>query len=497
MKSFLSFDVGTTSMKCLLLNEKFNEIFFDEIEYSLLTPQENIVELNPEVYYETLCNCIKKMIDSGVDKNNITSLTITTQGETLIPIDVDGNALRNAIVWIDARAEKEAEYIKSRIDSDEIYKTTGIGEINGAVPIAKLLWLYKNERELYDKTYKFMLLEDYLIFRLTGKAVTEKSLVSSTAWFDINNEEYYQKMFDVCNIDVNKLPTVLNCGEIVATINEKASNETGLSTKTVVVTGAMDQISSAIGAGNVKSGIITETTGTALVVGATVSKPNFDNPSKVTVYKHFNHEFMYMSYCNTAGIVLKWFRDELMTKLKDEAVALGKPTYAIIDDLAKEAPTGSNGVITLPHFAGKDGCHKAKGVIFGLTLGTKLSDIARSVLESVGCMLNELIDGIEKTGAEVTEIRSLGGGAKSEIWCEIKAGITNKRILSTSYAQTTALGAAMLGAVATGMYQTIDDAISAAEIGYKVFEPQNKEARSYKKVYNKYSELYEVLNKVF
>lgn len=497
LKHFLSFDVGTTSMKCLLFDESFREVFFEEREYTLLTPAENIVELPANVYYDTLCACVRKMLSCGISASDVASITITTQGETLIPIDSDGNALSNAIVWIDGRAERQAEYINSKISIDEIYRTTGLSEINGAVPAAKLMWIRENKRDVYDKTYKFMLIEDYLIYKLTGRAVSEQSIVSSTAWFDIVNETYYDKLLSVCELDKEKLPEVLPCGEVVGNITDKASAETGLLVETVVVSGAMDQVSSAIGAGNVKNGIVTETTGTALVVGVTADKPNFDNPSKVTIYKHFNHGYLYMPYCTTAGIVLKWFRDELMQKLKLDAKEKGVSVYALIDELAKEAPAGSHGLVTLPHFAGKAGNSRAVGAVYGITLGTRLSDVARSVLESIGAMLCETIADVEAAGVEVLEIRSLGGGASSDIWCEIKAGITEKKIQRTTYVQTTALGAAILGSVAVGAYSSVDEAIAACGVSYNEFLPKSEDVAAYKKVYEKYLELYKALDKVF
>ena len=497
MKYFLSFDVGTTSMKCLLFDERFNEVFFDEREYTLETPQEDMVELDANIYYDVLCECIKKLAKTGIDTKSIKTITFTTQGETLIPIDKNGEPLRKAIVWIDQRAEKEAEFIKSQLSDDEIYRTTGLGEINGAVPMAKLMWIHKNEREIYDKTYKFMLLEDYLIYKLTQKAVTEQSIVSSTAWFDIINEKYYQKMLDICGIDINKLPDISDCGKIVDKVTLKAAVETGLSIDTVVVTGAMDQVSSAIGAGNINEGIVTETTGTALVVGVTADKPDFDNASRITIYKHFNHKYLYMPYCNTAGIVLKWFRDCFMVHLKKEAKEKGVSVYSLIDKLAESSKAGSNGIVVLPHFAGKADNQNAKGAIYGLTLGTKLCDISRGVLEAIGCMLYELLHDIEKTGVEISEIRALGGGATSDIWCSIKAGITQKTILRTTYVQTTALGAAILGSVAVGEYSSVEEALKTVDVKYTEFKPIKEEISSYKKLYEKYSELYEVLDKIF
>ncbi len=500
MQYFLTFDVGTTSMKCLLFDENFKEVFFDETEYSLLTPAQDIVEIDPDIYFDTLCGSTNKIANLGINIDDIAAITITTQGETLIPINNAGKPLRNAIVWIDGRATAEAEEIRSRIASNEIYRTTGLGEINGCVPAAKLLWIYKNERNVYDNTYKFMLLEDYLIYRLTGKTVTEQSLISSTAWFDIVNECYYDKMLEVCSIDRDKLPEILPCGEKVAELTCDAAKQTGLSQKTIVVTGAMDQVSSAIGAGNICDGIVTETTGTALVAGATASQPDFSGDPAITIYKHFNHGYLYMPYCNTAGIVLKWFRDELMKELKREAKESGISSYALIDEIASESKAGSNGVVVLPHFAGRGVTtpnDKTKGVIYGITLGTKLSDIARSVLESVACMLKELVDSFEKQGINVTEIRSLGGGANSDLWCEIKSGICNKNIMRSSYAQTTALGAAILGATAIGRYTSVEEAVKMADLGFTKFEPKTEDLTAYKKVSEKYYELYDALDKVF
>ena len=204
-----------------------------------------------------------------------------------------------------------------------------------------------------------------------------------------------------------------------------------------------------------------------------------------------------MPYTNTAGIVLKWFRDTFLSDLKKRAKEQGVSAYKLIDELAQSSPAGSNGIVTLPHFAGKTGIERAKGVIYGINLSTALSDIVRSVLESIGCMLFELISEIEKMGVDVCEIRSLGGGGASDIWCEIKAGITSKKIMRTTYVQTTALGAAILGSVAIGTYDTVKDALCVASLKYDEFLPKSEDVSLYKQIYDKYKELYDALKIVF
>ena len=242
MKNILSFDVGTTAMKCIVYDSDFKELFYSNKEYNLNTKNEGIAELDAEVYFNTFLNSINDISEYGINLTDIGSIVFTTQGETLIPVDKNGNALSPAIVWLDTRAADEAAYIKSRIDRQQMYSTTGLCDIDGALPAAKILWLSKNQSEIYNNTYKILLLEDYLIYRLTGKFVSEKSLQSSTGWYDIVNDRIYEDMLKTCNIPAEKLPDILPCGTVVGTVHK----EFGFAKDTVVVTGAMDQISSAV-----------------------------------------------------------------------------------------------------------------------------------------------------------------------------------------------------------------------------------------------------------
>ena len=495
MKYFLAFDVGTTSMKCILYDMDFNEVFVDNEEYSLLTPENNVVEIESDTYFDVFIKSVKKIWDEGINPDDVLSITFTTQGETLVAVDESGKALTNAIVWLDSRAEEEAEFIKSKISPDEFYSVTGLGGIDGALPMAKLMWLLRNKPDVYEKTHKFLLLEDYLIFKLSGKFVTEMSLLSSTGWFNIVNEKYHKKFLDICNISEEKLPDILHCGERIGNVAEEAAKLCGLSTDTVLVSGAMDQVASAIGAGNICEGVVTETTGTALVVGATVKEPDFSSNIKTTVYKHFDDKFLYMPYCPTAGIVLKWFKDTLMGELKAEAEKHGKSSYTLIDELAEEANPGCDGVMCLPHFSGKDGAENVKGAFVGITLKTGKAELSRSVLEGIACMLNEQIEILLKTGLEIKEIRSLGGGSYSDIWAKIKASVCNVDIVRTKVAQSTALGAAILGAVALGVYPSVEEAHIKVVTDERITKPVKEETLIYKEVYKEYNKYYEVLSK--
>lgn len=357
----------------------------------------------------------------------------------MIPVDKDGRELSKAIVWLDTRAEAEADIIQEQIPADVLYKTTGLGGIDGALPAAKVLWMYRNEPDLYEKTHKFLLLEDYLIYRLTGKYVSEKSLQSSTGWYDITGDTFYDRMLEVCKIDIDKLPEVLPCGVFVGTVASEIAAACGLSEKTIITTGAMDQISSAIGVGNVGEGMCTETTGTALVVGATTANPMFDENNPITVYKHFDDKFIYMPYSNTAGMTLKWFKDKVMPYAAKEAEEHGISVYDVVTKNAATSPAGSKGVI-------------------------------------------------------MNELYSLGGGSYSSLWCQIKADVCKKKIVCNDYAETTSLGAAILGAVAVGQYTDVTEALKVLRITKKEFMPIESNFEAYDKGYERYKKYLKIYN---
>lgn len=497
MKYYLAFDVGTTAMKCILFDKDFNEAASTSKEYSLIIGSSGMTELDAEKYYSTFCECVGEIVGRGYNPKDIRSVTFTTQGETFVCVDECGKPLMRAIVWLDSRAAAEAEYIRDCIGDKKLYSKTGLWQPDGALPLAKALYIKKNQPEIYRKTYKVMLLEDYLIFRLTGRYVTEKSLVSSTGWYDIIGDEYYDAALGLCEIPKDKFPEVLPCGTVAGCVSDK---KCGLSENTLVVCGAMDQICSAIGSGNISDGIVTETTGTALVLGATVDKPVFDSENPITIYRHFNDKYIYMPYCNTAGIVLKWFKETIAAEICAKAEKSGISAYQMIDEYAETAECGSGGVIMLPHFGGKSTPEimpNASGAFMGLTLKTTLGDMTRSVLEGIAYMLREMLEQLKKKGVAADKILSMGGGANSRIWGEIKASVCGMHIEVNRYGETTALGAAILGAVACGEYGSVQGAVQCMTGGGEIIEPNTEWKAEYEKIFIKFKEIYKLLKPIF
>lgn len=461
MKYLLGIDVGTTSLKAALFDENAVCVKSVTKDYTLETKGDR-VEFESSEYVR-----LTKEAISEISKDfSIYALSIDTQCETLILTDEAGKPLRNAIVWLDNRAAEQAEKIKEHFGEKKVYEVTGQPEITATWPSSKLLWVKENEPDIFEKTKKVFLLEDYLLYALTGRFVTEPTLQSSTIYFDIKKKIWWDEMLDFIGADKSILPEIVPCGTVIGEYE-------GIK----VVTGAIDQIAGAIGAGVIKKGIISEMTGTTMVVFVpSDSVPEYAPESKIPCHINYDGKYCLLAWTPTAGIALKWFKNNFCENF----------SFKELDGLAKDIAPGSAGLTFLPYLCGATMPKynpNAKGALYGLTMEHTRGHFVRSILESVACMLKESLDYIK---ADCDEIRTMGGGAGSPLWCKIKADMTGKTLVTLENEETACLGSAILAGTATGVYESIEKACDIAVKKNKVYAPGGDD---YTDCYNRYLEL--------
>ena len=461
----LGIDFGTTSVKAVLFDEKLNELATFSEEYTLNT-RGNIVELVPEKYWELLQNALKKVRE----KAEVHCLAIDTQCETLILTDEDGTPVRDAIVWLDNRATKEAEDLEKRFGRKLVYEVTGQPEVTATWPACKLLWVKRNEPEVWAKTRKIFLLEDYLLYRLTGEFVTEKTLQSSTIYFDIHHDSWWKEMLDEIGVEESMLPALLDSAKPVGEYE-------GIK----IVTSAMDQVAAAVGAGVIHKGIVSVMTGTTMAIYLpTDAAPEFDPDSFVPCHYSFDGKFCLLSWSPTAGLALKWFRETFLDKYSFEELSA----------MADKIPVGSDGLTFLPYLCGSTMPKynpDARGSFTGLTPEHTSAHFVRAIMESVACMLKSNLDYL---AVPVEEIRIMGGGAKSPVWCQMKADITGKRLVTLKNKETACLGSAILAGVGTGVFASVEEACAQILTG-KEYKPSGND---YTETYLKFEQADNVLN---
>lgn len=500
----MGIDLGTSTLKVAIFDFSGKGIAFDSAEYQLSYPNKDLVENDIEKYWQTIVGLIKftlmKMEDSP---SKILALSLSSQGETIVPVDSKISPLRPAIVWLDGRSEEEAKQIAKDIDVDKLFEITGMPSSDPSWPAARIKWLMNNELDVFTKAYKFLLLEDYITFKLTGKIFGESTVYNTSYYYDITKLDYYDPMLDYLNISRSKLPEVLLPGTIVGNISKKASVVTGLNTSTQFVTGAMDQLAGAVGAGNIKSGIATETTGTAFAMVVTIDKPIIDLVCRIPCQLHVvKDKYCLLPYSMTGGIVLKWFKDNFYNfeEKKLKKLKRGKSIYNIMTKEAKNISPGCDGLIILPHLSGAfipENNPDARGVFFSIGLNHRKSHFVRAILESIGFMLRNDLELFSKIDIKVDKLISLGGGAKSKFWCQIKADITGKEINILENSETAVLGAAIIAGVGVGVYNNYDRAVKNIVKLKEKFHPNNNLKEIYDKYFLKYKNLYENLKSSF
>jgi xylulokinase len=500
-KYTLALDLGTTAIKVAVVDMNGKIVSLATREYKLLTPDLLSVELPVDTYWEAFKAGVRKVLaKTGILSNSLVCLGISAQGETLIIVDKNGNPLRNAIVWMDNRAQKEAAELAMVFPPAITCKITGQVSIVPTWPASKLLWIKNHEPENFRKIYKVLLIEDYFIYRLTGKFACEGSLVCSTAYWDITTKKWWPEMLGYLGITDSQLPDIYEPGEVVAGIKTDVAKELGVSEKMTICTGALDQAAGTIGAGNIVPGLFSENTGAALAICATVTEPFVDPSYQIPCHYHGIRN-LYMAHTfTTGGVALKWFRDSFCDLELILSTHSGLDSYYLMDQEVKPIPSGSEGLVMLPHLQGSmapDANPKARGVYFGITMKHNRAHFIRAVMESIGYIVMRNIEAINALGIPVTEVRVLGGGSKSAVWNQIKADITGRVIWTTDNADAACLGAAILSGVSCGIFSGIKDAVSKMVHLKQRFEPDMNNHKVYQKLFDQYKHLYTALCPLF
>ena len=500
--SILSLDLGTTAIKTAIISEDGEVLATSVNEYTLLSPRPSEVELPVEVYWSSFKNSLREVLEkSGVSPKDISVMGMSVQGETFVPVDRDGRALCNAIVWLDNRAQEEAAILNQEFPRATTYKITGQVSIVPTWPAAKLLWLKNHRRDIFDKADKFLLLEDYFIYRLTGKYVAEGSLLSSTVYWDIGTRAWWPEMLDRLGIEESRLPEIRESGEIVGPILPDVASELGLSQGMLVSTGALDQAAGAIGVGNVRPGLFSENTGAALAICATLDQP-FMDPNFAMPCHYHGIPGLYMAHTFTSGgMVLKWLRDKFFGAEMDVAQNLGEDSYDLLGRAAQTVPAGCDGLVMLPHLEGAmapEDNPKARGVFFGFSLHHGKPHFVRATMESIAYIVRRNVEVLKRLDIPVNEVICLGGGSKSPLWNQIKADVLNTKVVTTKNDQNAAcLGAAFIAGKGAGIYSDLNEAIYKSVAKAREYTPIKENLQVYDRGYARYVALYEHLVDVF
>lgn len=483
MKYYLGIDIGTSGTKTVCFNELGEAMTSKSYAYDMTVPKLGYAEENPLDWFAATKKTIKEVTEEGY---LISGIGLSGQMHGLVLLDKDDHILRPSIIWCDNRAINEAEDLVHNFGNGKMQKITG----NPVIPsftLSKLLWVKKNEPELYKKIDKIMLPKDYVRYALTGSFSTEYSDASGMQLLDINQKCFSKEILDYMDLSLDMLPKLLESSEISGYIKKDLASELGLSEICFVVGGAGDQAAAAIGNGIIERGDLSLVLGSSGVVFSPIHKEDVkDNPLQVFMHAVPN-TYHIMGVTNGCGLSYKWLKETLFEK----------ENYNTLNEKANSSKPLANGLIYLPYLNGERTPHLdpyATGTFIGIRQNTKDSDIIRAVLEGVSYSLKDCYSLIPK---QKYHIRAAGGGSKGNLWRTILASTLNTSIERIVQDEGGALGVAILAMVADHIYPSIKAATDKIIKVLDITEPNVDWVEPYSKGYELYKEAYLSLKKYY
>lgn len=497
----LGVDIGTSGTKTVLFSEDGVPVSSATYEYPLYTPQNGYAEQEPLDWWNAVVNGIKQVIgESGVASSEIKGIGLSGQMHGLVMLDGDNKVIRRSIIWCDQRTAKEVAEITDKVGADKLIEITANPAITGFTA-AKIMWVKNNELDNYEKCRHILLPKDYIRFMLTGEYATEVSDASGMQLLDIPNRCWSDEVLDKLGIDKSLLAKVYESPEITGRITKQVAELTGLAEGTIVVGGAGDNAAAAVGTGVVEDGKAFTTIGSSGVVFAHTSDISIDKKGRVhTFCCAVPNCWHVMGVTQSAGLSLKWFRDNLCWSEMETAINMGVDPYYLTDKEAMEVPIGANRLLYMPYLNGERTPHldpNCRGAFVGLSTMHKKRDMIRAVMEGVSYSLRDCVEVMREMQINVTDMMACGGGGSSPLWRQMLADLYACPVKTTQNKEGPALGVALLAAVGAGIYSTVPEACKAVIIPDKVQNPVEENSREYEKVYSVYKKLYPAMKSCF
>jgi len=489
MSYFIGLDVGTSGAKALLINEKGEVISSATNEYQMLTPKPNWTEQNPEEWWKASKKNIQS-VTSKVKKDEIKGIGLTGQMHGLVTLDEKMHIVRPCIMWNDQRTVKECEEITTKIGFEKLIKITGNQVLTGFTA-PKILWIKNNEPENYKKIRKILLPKDYIRFRLTGELATDVSDASGTSLLNVPKRKWSDEILTGLEIPKEWMPQLYESSEISGRVKKELNEELNLPGDLLVAAGGGDQAAGGVGTGTVKEGITSLVLGTSGVVFAHSDKPRIEASGKVHSFCHAVPDSWHvMGVTLSAAGSLQWYRNTFHKGFD----------YTELTKSTEQITPGSEGLFFLPYLSGERTPYadaNAKGTFIGATVRHNSAHFTRAVLEGVAYSLRDCFELNEELGVKTEQVRISGGGAKSKMWIQILSDLLNKEIVTLSSTEGAPYGAAILAAVASGEFNSVNEACNSMIKINSTATPNKENINIYEDFYNIYKNLYGTLKSTF
>lgn len=483
---FMGIDIGSSGCK-VSVTDHLGEIHFSSHRSYSFTYTDNTSELDPLLVWEKVKDAVKEAT-SECRGEKIEIVSATSFGEMIVLSDDEGNPLCNSISYGDKRGREQIERIASDIGADKIYSITGTTP-DAMYSLAKLLWIKENDAKVYEKTKRINLFADFILQKLGAKFHMDYSLASRTQIFDVKSRCWSDEILKCANIKRELFPDVIPAGTPVGNVKKEFADELGLSSDTLILSGGHDQIFASIGAGILTSGTALDGMGSNECIVPVFDSPliheNMKKSGLACVPYPIENKYVTYAFSRTCASIIDWYRN-----------LMGSMSY---DELFSEIEEIPSNVLFLPHFLGAATPYMdddSKGAFFGLTLGTKRSEITKAIIDGFNYEMKVNLDTLNGAGFEISTLLVCGGLSQNDKVLQTKADILGIKVQRLHTPNTGTLAVAVFGCVAKGIYPSLDIAMKNLVKTTDVFMPDEKKHLLYMEQYEKYKRLYPSLKTV-
>lgn len=484
-------DIGTSSAKTTVVGLDGKIIGSGNISYEIQIPGPNLAEQDADLLLKASIESIKVAIEnSQVDPSDVLGISFSGQAPGCIPVDKEINPIRPMHTYFDNRGKREADWLINILGEEEVFLKTGnfIDPYYGSV---KILWELRNEPDVYKRTYKFLCIKDYVIAKLTGWIGTDFSNAALIGiFFNIHTREWIPEITEEIGLSVSHMPVPVPCAEVIGVISKEAADLTGLLEGTPVVAGTVDSCASMLSAGVVHPGHSAISIGTSADWGVECIGNQFV-PRTIALPSAASsmEQHLIITTIHSSGGFLGWFRDMISTNSE-------KVDYSVLESEARKSPIGANGILAIPHLAGK-----ATPVwrpiqhcgFIGLSLANKRGDFVRSIMESIAFALRENRDWLTSYSVSTgRRVGLIGGGFKSHLWAQIVCDVLGLEGNVGTLAGDPAVGDAILAGVGVGALPGTEVAKNwLVNKPSKIFKPINGNQTKYDHLYGLFKQFEE------
>ncbi|MCI5613138.1 MAG: xylulokinase [Agathobacter sp.] len=483
---YIGVDLGTSAVKLLLMDAEGKIHKIASREYPLEFPHPGWSQQDPLQWFTQTMDGLEELLRE-CDKSQVAGISFGGQMHGLVTLDENDQVIRPAILWNDGRTTEETAYLNEVIGKEKLSAyTANIAFAGFTAP--KILWMQKNEPELWARVKKIMLPKDYLAFRLSGSFCTDYSDASGMLLLDVKNRRWSKEMMEICNLTEDMLPTLYESYEVVGNILPEIAAQLQIPETVKIIAGAGDNAAAAVGTGTVGEGRCNLSLGTSGTIFISSEKFGVDQNNALHSFDHADGGYHLMGCMLSAASCNKWWMDEIL-KTKDyssEQKGINK--------------LGENTVFYLPYLMGERSPHNnpaARAMFIGMSMDTTREDMTQAVLEGVAFGLRDSLEVARSLGIKIERSKICGGGAKSPLWRTIIAAVMNLKLDIIESEEGPGYGGAILAAVGCGEYPDVETATNKLVKVVETIEPDPELVAKYEARYQEFKKLYPTVKPLF